>query len=347
MKIAILFGGSSYEHEISIVSAITLKRVLGAKESAFVYIDPDRELYIIEEKNMKSTYFSSREYKKAKRVRFGKGDIYQASMLGEKGLGVDIVINLIHGRDGEDGKISSILDFNSISYIGPRTSASVVSYSKRLTKYFATGIGVEVLPFEMVGRGDERREPSFGFPVIVKPDRLGSSIGVSVANSMEELDYALDVAFEFDDEVLIEPFIEGIEEFNIAGCLTSGWELSIVEKPQKEKILDFDRKYLDFSREEAVSEAIIESSLKRELEETFQKVYDPLFTGSVTRCDFFVREGRIYLNEINPVPGSMAHYLFDDFPEMMKRLSQNLPSERDIKVNYSYIDSIRSAKGKA
>jgi D-alanine-D-alanine ligase len=83
------------------------------------------------------------------------------------------------------------------------------------------------------------------------------------------------------------------------------------------------------------------------LEESFKKIYEPLFEGSIIRCDFFIHEGRVVLNEINPIPGSMANYLFDDFENMLERLAAHLPVQKRIKVDYRYIHSIQNAKGKA
>ena len=349
MKIAILFGGSSYEHEISIVSAITLKKVLSSDELIFIFLSGDREFYLIDAQDMKASYFSSEGYKKAKKLSLKRGAFStEASGLFGKSrdLEIDVVLNLIHGRDGEDGKIASMLEFYTISFIGPRVDASVLSYSKSLTKCFAKAIGVDTLEYKIIRVSDKRVAP-FEYPFIVKPSHLGSSIGVSVVRDANEFDYALDVAFEFDDEVIVEPFVEGIKEFNIAGCYTGAWELSIVEEPQKEEMLDFEKKYLDFSRDERATEAVIDNNLKERLEETFKKIYEPLFRGAIIRCDFFYHNDTIYLNEINPIPGSMANYLFDDFSDMVHRLAKHLPKEREIKIDYKYINEIRSAKGKA
>ena len=349
MKIAIVFGGSSYEHEISIVSAITLKKVLSSDELIFIFLSADREFYLIEAQNMKSSYFSSYEYKKSKRVTLKKEKFsIEASGIFSKSkdLDIDVVLNLIHGRDGEDGKIASMLEFYSIAFIGPRIEASVLSYSKSLTKCFAKSIGIDTLEYSII-RSEDKRVAPFEYPFIIKPSHLGSSIGVSIVKDNDEFDYALDVAFEFDDEVIVEPFVEGIREFNIAGCYTGAWELSIVEEPQKEEMLDFEKKYLDFSRDEKVSQAVIDNRLKERLEDAFKRVYEPLFRGAIIRCDFFYHNDTIYLNEINPIPGSMANYLFDDFSNMVHRLAKHLPKERKIKIDYKYINEIKSAKGKA
>jgi len=346
MNLTILFGGSSYEHEISIVSAITLKKVLKRTQLQFVFVDAQRDFYLIEPANMTSKHFSSGAYKKAKQLTLQKGGFVIPGRFGSKALATDAVLNLIHGRDGEDGKIAAMMTFYEVPFVGPRLEASALSYSKLTTKFLADSLGVKTLPFEVLHR-DDPRQIEMGYPVILKPVHLGSSIGVSIVREAGELDYALDVAFEFDDTVLVEPFVEGIEEYNQAGTLTNEWELSIIEAPHKEAFLDFDKKYLDFSRDEQVRAADISGELAEQLRATFQRIYDPMFRGSIIRCDFFVKDGQVYLNEINPIPGSMANYLFDDFEGTLERLVRHLPSEPAITVDYQYIHSIQSAKGKA
>lgn len=346
MKSAILFGGSSFEHEISIVSAITMKKVLRKSKLVFIFVDGDRDFYLIENDAMKSKHFSSGEYKKSKKLTLKKGGFFAEGMLGSKKVAFDVALNLIHGRDGEDGKIASLMEFYGIPFISPRMEASALSYNKLYTKFLAENLGVKVVPYQHLSKNDDRTL-SLEYPVIVKPVRLGSSIGVSIVKEHSALDYALDVAFEFDNDVVIEPFIEGVKEYNQAGCKTDAWELSIVEEPQKEEFLDFDKKYMDFSRDSQVLAADISETMKEKIQESFKKIYDPLFLGSIIRCDFFVVDGEVLLNEINPIPGSMANYLFEDFEGMVGRLAKNLPREKVIAIDYHYIHSIQSAKGKA
>ena len=118
-----------------------------------------------------------------------------------------------------------------------------------------------------------------------------------------------------------------------------------MEEPNKEEFLDFEKKYLDFSRDGKVEDAEISAQLKTDIQESFKKVYANIFEGSIIRCDFFVVDGEVLLNEINPIPGSMGNYLFEDFEGMVERLIAKLPKESDIKIDYSYIHSIQSAKG--
>ena len=346
MTIAILFGGSSFEHEISIVSAITMKKVLKKSELVYIFVDKDRDFYLVDTKEINSKLFSSGEYKKGKQLLLKKGGFFTEGMFGSKEVAFDVALNLIHGRDGEDGKIASLMEFYGIPFISPRMEASALSYNKLYTKFLAESLGVKVVPYQHLSKSDDRTL-SLEYPVIIKPVRLGSSIGVTIVKEQGELDYALDVAFEFDNDVVIEPFLEGVAEYNQAGCKTDAWELSIVEEPQKEEFLDFDKKYMDFSRDSQVMAADINEALQEKIQESFKKIYDPLFLGSIIRCDFFVLDGEVLLNEVNPIPGSMANYLFKDFEGMIERLSKNLPKEKVIKIDYQYIHSIQSAKGKA
>ena len=345
MKLAILFGGASYEHEISIVSAITVKEKLSNFTLEFIFCDQDHRFYKIDDKDMIAKTFASGAHKKMPQLSLDNGAFVQKKMFGSERLEMP-VLNLVHGADGEDGTIASILEFYDIPYIGPRPTASVFSYDKMHTKWFAEAIGVKTVAYESMNV-NERCEIKTALPCIIKPARLGSSIGVSVIKEASQIEYALDVAFEFDDNIIIEPFIEGVKEFNLAGYAANGGiHFSIVEEPQKNEFLDFDKKYLDFSRSSAVSEADIDNELVSELEATFAKIYTNMFEGALIRCDFFVVNGEVLLNEINPIPGSMANYLFADFQHVINALLANLPQQRRPQVNYQYIHSINQAKGK-
>ncbi len=344
MNVSILFGGASYEHEISIVSAIALKKVL--KVSHFIFLDAEGDFWLIPHAKMRSDFFAEGGYKKEAKLSLVRGGFVQKGLLGAKKLeDLGTLINLVHGAQGEDGTLAALLDFYRIAYIGPRKEASAVSFNKWLTKLYAEGLGIATVEWQLL-RIDEERTIDFDYPVIVKPVRLGSSIGVSVVRKPEALNYALDVAFEFDDEVLIEPFIEGIVEYNVAGCRVGNeWIVGKIEAPEKREFLDFEQKYLDFARTGGVQEAKIDDTLAADLKEAFKKVYGTFFEGALIRCDFFFASGEILLNEINPIPGSLANYLFDDFAGTIETLARHLPKPRTIRPDYVYIKNIQSAKG--
>lgn len=345
MKLTILFGGASFEHEISIVSAITLKEKLENFTIDFVFCDSDHSFYLIDPTKMKAVTFSKGLHKKMPKLQMTHGGFEQKTLMGKK-VYKSVVLNLIHGADGEDGTIASLLDFYGVKYIGPRTAASVFSFDKVYTKYLCDAIGVQTVRYEVLKR-DEQKDISLAYPVIIKPARLGSSIGVSIVKDASELDYALDTAYEFDDTVIVEPFLEGAKEYNLAGYKADGViKFSIVEEPKKEEFLDFEKKYMDFSRSEHVLKADIDEELVKKLQINFKKVYDGLFEGSLIRCDFFVHDDEVLLNEINPIPGSMANYLFEDFAQVIEELASSLPHKKRINATYEYIHSISKAKGK-
>lgn len=349
MKFAIVFGGVSYEHEISIVSAIALKKVL-REEPLFIFVSPERSFYLINPSDMKSTFFANGGYKKSPKIDITNGGWTKKSFFSTTQIEFDCVINLCHGGDGEDGKLGGIFEFFGINFIGPRVEASVMSFNKAYTKQLANAGKLKFLKYMCLNplNKDNAFDENMKFPVIVKPARLGSSIGVSIVKTKPELDYALDVAFEFDHDVIIEPFVEGVKEYNLAGCRVNGeYLLSQIEEPQKEEFLDFDKKYRDFARTEKVFKADISNELKLKIEEEFKKVYEMGFDGSIIRCDFFAINGEVCLNEINPIPGSLANYLFEDFNHVVESLALNLPSGKKIDVEYKYINDIAAAKGKA
>ncbi|WP_419678343.1 D-alanine--D-alanine ligase [Aliarcobacter lanthieri] len=346
MKIAIVFGGLSFEHEISIVSSIAMKDVL-KNELAYIFIDKDRDLYEIPVSKINSKLFSSSEYKKFDKVFLKKGGFYKISGLfkKEQNIDFDIVLNLSHGGDGEDGILSSVLDFYSIPFIAPRTEACVISSNKFLTKGYASSVDVNTLDYKYFIKNDNIKVDMF--PVILKPIKLGSSIGVSIVKNQEELQYALDVAFEFDDAIIIEPFVSGVKEYNLAGTKINGeFVFSIIEEPQKAEFLDFDKKYLDFSRTSKAKEVDLGEKLNNEIKDSFKKLYNTLFEGSIIRCDFFVIDNKVYLNEINSIPGSMANYLFEDFNKIFNDLAKNLPIKKHIPITYEYVNKIQASKGK-
>lgn len=343
-KIGIIFGGISFEHEISIVSAIALKDVLKT-ELIYIFIDKHREFFLIPSNIINSKLFSSGEYKKCAKLTLKNGGFFKKGMFKEELILASYFINLCHGGDGEDGVLASMLEFFGVDFVGPRIEACAVSFNKHFTKMYAKEIGVKSVDYQLLSKNKQNIECQF--PVILKPCRLGSSIGVSVVESADEFDFAKDVAMEFDNDVLVEPFISGVREFNLAGTKINGeFVFSNIEEVSKNKFLDFEKKYLDFNRSEKKQLSDVDGDLATKLKSNFAKIYGDIFEGSLIRCDFFVIENEVYLNEINPIPGSMANYLFDDFSNIINKLGNNLPKVKKIQIDYAYVNKIQSAKGK-
>lgn len=345
MKYAVLFGGNSYEHEISIISATVLKKVLKA-ELEFIFCDTQRNFYHIPNEKMNSKTFSSGVYKKEKELFLKQKGFYQKNLLGEKKIPFDCLINLIHGRDGEDGKIASLMEFFDIKFIGPRLEASVLSFNKELTKLYAKNIGIKTLDYTVL-RKNQNNNYTPQFPCIIKPVRLGSSIGISIASNEKEFEYAKDVGFEFDLELLVEEFQSDIKEYNLAGCKVGNeFFFSLIEEPKKKQFLDFEQKYLSFSGSSELIEADLNEALKEKLRLNFKQIYEPLFEGALIRCDFFIKDDEVYLNEINPSPGSLANYLFKDFNSLIEKLANDVKNEKKISIAYTFLHSLNGQKGK-
>ena len=344
--IAIVFGSQSYEHEISIVSAISMKKVIN-NELKFIFINKHREFYDIPSSKITSKIFSSGEYKNFDKLNIVQNGFIKSSMFGNKHLKFDVILNLTHGGDGENGILASLFEFFNIDFIGPRNIACVVSYDKYITKSYAKDNDVKTLDASYFTKDKINSISISNFPVIIKPNSLGSSIGVSIVKDQSELAYAIDTAFEYDDAIIIEKFVAGVKEYNLAGAKINGkFIFSIVEEPAKEDFLDFDKKYLDFARTSQANEADIHEKLVNKLQNNFEKIYNNTFEGSLIRCDFFVIDDEVYLNEINSIPGSMSNYLFNDFNSVINELSNNLPQKEQINVTYDYVNKIQSAKGK-
>ncbi len=350
MDLVVFFGGRSYEHEVSIVSAIALKDIL-VRLKYFIFIDSQGCLYNIPLEKMQAKTFSSNSYKKCPQVFLTHRGFMQKKLFKEEFMSIQMAINLIHGAEGEDGTLSSLLNFYCIPYIGPRIESCVLSFNKYFTKLYAHSRKVLTMPYKVFDKDKRKHIAQESLPFIIKPLCLGSSLGVEVVEHLSDIDYKLDIAFEFDDRVIVEPFIHGIKEYNLAGCLIKkeqGYEykFSVIEEPQKDNILDFKKKYLDFSRTQKVCGADIDSELAQNIYDNFIKIYHNCFEGALIRCDFFVHENQVYLNEINPIPGSLAHYLFDDFPALIDALAHSIPTVRSIPINYHFIHQIHAHKGK-
>ncbi|MBQ7270102.1 MAG: D-alanine--D-alanine ligase [Campylobacter sp.] len=350
MRLGVVFGGQSYEHEVSIISAIALSKVFKSEDVAYIFCDKDRKFYLIDPKNMVASYFKDGAYKtggigfgKPKDLHISNGGFYLNGMFSKDKFPVDVYINLIHGCDGEDGKMASLFDFFGIKYIGPRIEASVLSYNKILTKNLAALAGVKTINYAIVKKNSLA---TFKYPLILKPARLGSSIGIGIVNNSHELDIAMDKAFDLDDTAIVEPYVANIKEYNLAGCKIDGkFIYSNIEEPVKKDYLDFDQKYMDFSRTGKIEPATVGQSVQDNMKEAFHKIYNTGgFDGALIRCDFFVINNEIYLNEINPCPGSMANYLFDNFTEVIKNLANSIELPKEIPVSYDLIDKLMDIK---
>lgn len=314
-NVAVFFGGQSIEHEIScITGTLTANSIDQAKYVVYpVYIDHDAKWWT-GELLRDIDFLKNPDFKKLKRVTLFAGDNKLYFIKGKKAkplCEVSVAINCVHGERGEDGSIDGILNLCGIALASPSMLSSSVSMSKSFTKIALKGLGVKHLPCVTVSKRDDYRrvESLIDYPLIVKPDTGGSSIGITVAKNRPELDRALSIALRYGEKAIVEPLVTDFIEINCA-CYRVGDDIRVseCERPVSlGEILSFDDKYQGGKR---VFPADIEKAVSDKIKKTTQKVYEGLAFNGVIRVDYIVKGKEVYLNEINSVPGSLAYYLF-------------------------------------
>ncbi len=306
--IAVFFGGNSNEHEISIITGMLCVNLLrGAEQDVLpVYLTRENELYVGE---MRAVTDFKAPSKKWKKVRFYSGGV--ETERGKK-FPVDVALNCCHGGEGEDGTLSALFRWYGLKSASPDAALSAVFMDKTLTKSMARGLGLPVLDGATVKEGEGVRNLPFSYPVIVKPARLGSSIGIKVAENEEELDAALSLAFTLDRSALIEPYVREKRDLNCAACRMDGKiVLSQVEEVfSRDDILSFREKYESGDEKRSQIPADIPENIAHIVQNCTKTLYESFHAKGVVRADFLLVGDEVYFNELNTVPGSLACYLF-------------------------------------
>ena len=338
-NIVVIFGGKSTEHEISILSAMQVLENLDKSKYNIIpiYIDKNGEWW----SGKKLCQIDS--YKKFNtNGLFNVTILPNSNFLYKKKLGmfakfkkIDCVLTIMHGFNGEDGTLQGLLELSNIPYTSSGVLASSVGMSKLLQKNVFESIGLSVVPYVILTKTEYLRQnkkiklEKFLCPVIVKPNSLGSSIGVSICKKQKELVNALDLAFKFDEVVIIEKFVKNLTEVNISvmGDKTN-IQLSETEQPQTaSEFLDFNSKYLSGSKGTKCSSkkvnsnglenlsriipAKISENTRKQIYDYAKKIFLHLNCKGVIRIDFILdKNKKLYVNEVNTIPGSLAYYLW-------------------------------------
>ena len=235
-------------------------------------------------------------------------------------LRVDCAFPLLHGDFGEDGVVQGALECQNIPYVGCDTSAGAVCRDKSFVKTIANSLGIPTLPHILVLRDEgldyatRSAEAKFTYPMFIKPARLGSSIGVSSADSHRELTSALRLAFSLSDRVIIEPYLSDKRELECGYFGAKGKE--IFTNPGEIKIkgvYGYNEKYL--SGAELSIRAEISEDISHKVREYSRRLIRALGVRDLSRVDFFLSDDRLYLNEINTMPGFTEGSLY---PKMIE-----------------------------
>lgn len=318
-KIIAIFGGDSAEHDISIITAVEALNACpyGGYKVYPVYIK--NGVWYSSESMLDLKTFIDFEPKNHKKVALIGNKMYYEKRGKWKHLDdVDCALLLTHGGSGENGELQGLLEVSGVPYTSTDTLTSALAMDKYLLKLALKDMKVSVVKGVKVERGCapyEAVEKALDYPVFVKPNAQGSSIGVGIARDREELMEGLEVAFRYGQSALVERCLEDFVEYNCAVMRTGDTVMvSEVEKPVNAgEFLSFEDKYMDFSKTACLCKrefpAKISEELRTEIRSISQKVYEKLHLKGVVRFDF-IHKNRLYLNELNTIPGSLAHYLF-------------------------------------
>ncbi|MDE7084278.1 MAG: ATP-grasp domain-containing protein, partial [Clostridia bacterium] len=314
---AVIFGGVSSENEVSVITGTMVCNVLlkGGKTVLPVYIDHGGNLYT-GEKLCDVTIYKNGGYKDFPSCGFVSGGAVIFNSRGKPKYAVTLgcVINCCHGGAGEGGAVAGLCNIFSIPFASAGLFESAAFMDKYYTKLVLQSLGVKVAKYaysrHITGAIEGAR--GLGYPVIVKPATLGSSIGIAKCNDEAELKTALETAFELDGGVLIEEYLSPIKEINCAVYCANGSEITsqCEEVASDGDVLSYDDKYCGGGVRKFPAE--LEKAVADQIRNTTAKVYSALNMRGIVRFDYIICGGQLYLSEINTVPGSLSQYLLSD-----------------------------------
>ncbi len=341
ITVAVMYGGRSVEHEVSIISGIQAIANMDKDkyEIVPVYITKDNYMYVGDKIGDIEAYKNIPELiKNSTRVLLVNEDnnyyltSYPHKMFGDKKIRIDIAFPVVHGTNVEDGTLQGYLKTVGIPFVGCDVTASAVGMDKYVMKTILMDNNTPVLKCLHYTQEDYKDidsmianiEAELGYPVIVKPANLGSSVGISIAKNKDELVSSIDDAYMYATKILVEHAITRLREIN---CAVLGDELeaeaSECEEPLHSKdILSYEDKYLSGGKGTksqgmaSVSRKIpaeLSSDKREEVRALAVKTFKCLGCNGVARIDFMIDEetDKLYVNEINTIPGSLAFYLWE------------------------------------
>lgn len=313
MKLAVLFGGSSNEHEVSIVSACSIIKNLDHQKYEImpIYLDKNNQFWLW-----------VKDISTIGPMEFGilpeQLKLIEAPFQFLKNM--DSVFLMIHGKNGEDGTLASVFDFLGISYIGNKPMPSMITMDKiyakdilelnhiRTAKYIAFTKYLDFYIMEgkkyTLDQVLDCLEIKMIFPLFIKPANSGSSVGISKAKNREELEQAIKIALDVDTRILAEQEIKGRElECAILECKGKILASTVGEILASDEFYSYDAKYKN-QESKTLIPALLSSDIARQIKEIAIQAFQILNLRGYSRVDFFLdEEGNIILNEINTIPG--------------------------------------------
>lgn len=324
---AVVFGGPSDEHDISILTGLQVTRAVDGLDS--IYWSKTGEWYLVPN-DLEAADFVDGVPNKAKELSFvaSPGAGFMAK---RKSLGISTVFIACHGGPGEDGTLQGALDLAGLRYTGPGQSASAMGMDKLAFGSAMGSAGLLSLPRALVAVGDEDA-PEFDGPYIVKPRFGGSSIGIEIADDWPTVLALKHSSAYFDQGAVVEPFLESSRDLQVAVRTHPEVEVSAIEEPTRaaEGIYSYDQKYLAWGEDISDARELpakLDDQLEKRVRESAVRVAAVASLRGIARIDFLEKDGELYVNEVNTIPGSMSSYLWIDPPIDRRELFSDMLSE--------------------
>ena len=380
IKVGVIFGGETVEHEISIITAVQAMSFIDTTkyEVVPIYISKDRNWYTGELLKDMSSYKNLEDIPMvAKEVTLTKRDdkfILQKKRGLFKGVAntIDVAFPIVHGKGVEDGSLSGYLDTIGIPYVGPGVLGAALGQDKVVQKQVMKESGVPVVDYtwfyDHEYQDDEesvlKEIKKLGYPVIVKPARLGSSVGIEVAKNEKEVREAIEEAIKYDQKIVVEVMVKNLVEVDCAVLGNSEeMECSLIgEMLTDNDFLTFEDKYIGegggkkggakgstggkVTTSGFKIPAELDKKLEEEIYEISKKAFRCLNLKGVTRFDFLVdsKDKKVYVNEPNTIPGCLAFFFYTPkgkkYPQLLDELIKGaIKDYKDSKKKVTSFDS--------
>ena len=343
IKIGVIYGGETVEHEVSVISALQAMNNLNEDKYDIVpiYISKDRIWYtghMLRDIEFYKEFEDEKKYA-TKVMLYKKGKTFllqRTTGLFRKDItDLDVILPVVHGNNVEDGSLAGLLDSIGIPYVGSHVLGGALGQDKVVMKQVMESVNLPIVPYTWFYDSEylDNKEnilkeiKKIGYPVIVKPATLGSSIGIEVAKNEKDIESKIEDAMEYDTKIVVEKVIENLTEVNAS--VLGNYEYQKVspleEVMGEDEILSFADKYLGNAKSKGTASkgmastsrivpARISEKLTKEIQDTAKQVVKVLNLSGVCRVDFLIdnKENKFYVNEPNTCPGSLSFYLWKE-----------------------------------
>ena len=343
LRLGVIFGGESVEHEVSVISAVQAMKALDEEKYEIIpiYIGKDREWYtgkllkdieIYRDLDLMKKYATNVVLcnKEAKFVLIKKNGIKRIVDY------VDLILPVVHGTNVEDGTLQGYLELIGIPYVGSNLYSAAIGQDKVFQKQILESSKLPVTKYTWFFDSEYKENEkevlksikSIGYPVMVKPARLGSSVGISKAKNEDEVRVAIEEAIKYDEKILVEKVVENLIEVNcsVLGNYEDQEASELEEVMGTDEFLSYRDKYLGNAKKTGmktsskgmvstnrVLPARLDEKMTNEIKEMSKKVFRVLNAAGVIRIDYLIdkKAKKIYINETNTIPGSLSFYLWE------------------------------------